>query len=262
MEPLLSNASAEPSAPCRIALVGDYDPAVAAHRAIPRALIAAAELGRAALGFEWVGSDAVGEAERTLARFDGLWCVPGGPYRSLAGVLAAVGFARRHQRPFLGSCAGFQHAVLEHARTDLGWADAEHAETAPGAERPVIAPLACGLVEAERTVRFAPGSHLARAYGRETSVETYRCRYGVVPALREALFGGALRAVGFVADGDDAGGLPAVHAVERSDHPFFVATLFQSERAALQGQPVPLAEAFVRACLARRARHQPKMETT
>jgi len=254
-EPALS----EPTASCRIALVGDYDPAVAAHRAIPRALIAAAECGRAALGFEWVDSDAVGDAERTLARFDGLWCVPGSPYRSLAGVLAAIGFARRHQRPFLGSCGGFQHAVLEHARTDLGWADAEHAETAPEARRPVIAPLDCGLVETERTVRFAPGSLIARAYGRESSVETYRCRYGVVPALREALFGGHLRAVGFVA-GEDDGSLPAVHAVERSDHPFFVATLFQSERAALQGQPVPLAEAFVRACLARRTRHEPALE--
>jgi len=248
----------DPTASCRIALVGDYDPAVAAHRAIPRALIAAAECGRAALGFEWVDSDAVGDAERTLARFDGLWCVPGSPYRSLAGVLAAIGFARRHQRPFLGSCGGFQHAVLQHARSDLGWADAEHAETAPEARRPVIAPLACGLVETERTVQFAPGSLIARVYGRESSVETYRCRYGVVPALRAALFGGALRAVGFAAE--EGGGPPAVHAVERSDHPFFIATLFQSERAALQGQPVPLAEAFVRACLARRTRREPMLE--
>jgi CTP synthase (UTP-ammonia lyase) len=88
---------------------------------------------------------------------------------------------------------------------------------------------------------------IAKAYGREGSVETYRCRYGVVPALADQLFGGALRAVGFVQSDD--GDLPAVHAIERTDHPFFVATLFQSERAALQGQPVPLAAAFVRACV-------------
>ena len=31
-------------------------------------------------------------------------------------------------------------------------------------------------------------------------------------------------------------------------HPFFVGTLFQPERRALRGEPVPLAEAFVRAC--------------
>jgi CTP synthase (UTP-ammonia lyase) len=63
----------------------------------------------------------------------------------------------------------------------------------------------------------------------------------------------ALVAVGFVAGDGDPDDLPAVHAVERSDHPFFIATLFQSERAALEGRPVPLAEAFVQASLARRA---------
>ena len=251
-EPVLTSPSAPNRA--RIALVGDWDPDIAAHRAIPRALVAAAEAERVALGFEWVASDSLGaDAERALERFDGLWCVPGSPYRSLEGVLAAIGFARRHGRPFLGSCGGFQHAVLEHARTDLGWSDAEHAETAPQAARPVIAPLACGLVEAERRVLFASGSLIARAYGREASVETYRCRYGVVPELAAELFGGALRAVGFVETDD--GSLPAVHAIERTDHPFFVATLFQSERLALQGQPVPLASAFVRACARSRLEH-------
>ena len=37
-------------------------------------------------------------------------------------------------------------------------------------------------------------------------------------------------------------------AVELDDHPFFVATLFQPERAALLGKPVPLVNAFVAAC--------------
>jgi CTP synthase (UTP-ammonia lyase) len=43
-----------------------------------------------------------------------------------------------------------------------------------------------------------------------------------------------------------------VRAVEREDHPFFLATLFQPERAALRERMPPLAAAFVRACAARR----------
>lgn len=39
---------------------------------------------------------------------------------------------------------------------------------------------------------------------------------------------------------DDAGD---VRAFELDEHPFFVATLFQPERAALKGQAVPLVEA-------------------
>jgi len=39
-----------------------------------------------------------------------------------------------------------------------------------------------------------------------------------------------------------------VRAVEFDGHPFFVATLFQPERAALQGQVPPLVRAFVQVC--------------
>jgi len=231
-----------------IALVGDFDPAILAHRAIPLALLSAAQAAGLGLGFAWVASDAVGDPGCSLVSFDGIWCVPGSPYRSMEGVLAAIGFARREQRPFMGTCGGFQHAVLEHARSDLGWADAAHAETSPDAAAPVIGLLACGLVEATRRIRLAADSHLARAYGAAHAMESYRCRYGVVPERREALFGGAMRAVGFEdsQDGEPFDGL--VHALERSDHPFFVATLFQPERAALRGDRVPLAEAFVNAC--------------
>jgi CTP synthase (UTP-ammonia lyase) len=41
-----------------------------------------------------------------------------------------------------------------------------------------------------------------------------------------------------------------LRAVELEGHPFFVATLFQPERAALRGQQAPLVTAFLRACTA------------
>jgi CTP synthase (UTP-ammonia lyase) len=147
--------------------------------------------------------------------------------------------------PFLGTCGGFQHAVLEHARQVLGWHDAEHAETAPDSTRAVIALLECALVEASETVRLVPGSRVARAYGAEQAHEGYHCRYGLNPRFREALLQGPLRATAFDAQGE-------VRAIERTDHPFFVATLFQPERAALQGRVPPLVRAFVQACAAPR----------
>jgi CTP synthase (UTP-ammonia lyase) len=45
---------------------------------------------------------------------------------------------------------------------------------------------------------------------------------------------------------DDATG--DVRAVELDDHPFFIATLFQPERAALTGKISPVVRAFVQAC--------------
>ena len=38
-----------------------------------------------------------------------------------------------------------------------------------------------------------------------------------------------------------------IRAVELSNHPFFVATLFQHERNALAGRPVPLVQAMLKA---------------
>jgi CTP synthase (UTP-ammonia lyase) len=177
------------SSAIQIGLVGDYDSAVPAHQAIPQALALAAELLAAPVAHEWVPTTEIDHASR-VAGYDGLWCVPASPYRNMDGVLCAIRFARENNRPFLGTCGGFQHAVIEYARNVLGWADADHAETAPEAARPVITPLACALVEKEDLIRFRNGSRLAGAYGCSEAREGYRCSYGLNPTFRDALVTG------------------------------------------------------------------------
>jgi CTP synthase (UTP-ammonia lyase) len=188
-----------------------------------------------------VPSDEVTGVER-VSGFDGLWCVPGSPYNSMDGALRAIQSARASGRPFLGSCGGFQHAVIEYARNVLGWQDAEHAETSPDAQRAVIAPLQCALVEVQGRVRFVPGSRIAAAYGVAEADEGYHCSYGLNPRFQARLLDGPLRATAHDESGD-------VRAVELDGHPFYVATLFQSERAALRDAVPPLVVAFVRACM-------------
>ena len=223
----------------QIALVGDYDPGATAHQAIPPALaLAANALGRP-IEPRWVPTETITDAS-SLTAFDGVWCVPASPYRSMAGALTAIRFAREASRPFLGTCGGFQHAVLEYARTVLGWADAEHGETAPAGGRLVIAPLACALVEVTNTIRLAPGSRVARAYGAVEVSEGYHCRFGLNPDFAAALTAGPLHAVAW----DDSG---EVRGIELEEHPFFMATLFQPERAALGATLPPIVAAFVRA---------------
>ncbi|WP_024301487.1 CTP synthase [Pseudogulbenkiania sp. MAI-1] len=223
----------------RIALVGDFDATVPAHQAIPPALQLAAQALGTEVEARWLGTDGI-HGPDDLHGFDGIWCVPASPYRSMDGALLAIRHARENSVPFLGTCGGFQHAVIEYARHVLGWHDAEHAETAPGAERAVIAPLACALVETQAEVRFVPGTRLASAYDTPSPIEGYRCRFGLNPRFAEELTRGPLH----VAARDDDG---EVRAVELDGHPFFVATLFQPERAALQGRCPPLAKAFVQA---------------
>ncbi|WP_223455769.1 MULTISPECIES: CTP synthase [unclassified Pseudomonas] len=229
--------------PIRIVLIGDYDPQVTAHQAIPVALEKAAEHSGLNVQWQWLATDEI-HAETPLHTFDGVWCVPATPYRNMDGALLAIRFAREQRRPFLGTCGGFQHAVLEYARNVLGWSDAEHGETNPDAARALLTPLSCALVEAVDTIDLLEGSLLAQAYESAEIREGYRCRYGVNPQFEGELLKHDLHAVGH----DSEQGL---RAVELSGHPFFVATLFQPERAALKGVLPPLVGAFVEACAGR-----------
>ncbi|WP_308368206.1 MULTISPECIES: CTP synthase [unclassified Microbulbifer] len=224
-----------------IGLVGDFDPSVPAHQAIPPSI----ELAASALGtgveYEWVPTPEIRSAGR-LAGYSGIWCVPATPYQDMDGALLAIRWARESQVAFLGTCGGFQHAILEYARNVLGWEDADHAESNPEAKRAVVSPLACALVETTGMVRLDPDTLIYRAYGVSEISEGYRCRYGLNPEFRQALLGGPMRGCAF--DMTDE-----IRAVELNRHPFFVATLFQPERRALQGQLSPLVRAFVHACV-------------
>lgn len=224
----------------RIALIGDYDPQITAHQAIPVALGMVAEQLNLDVQFEWMATDHL-NTDAPLAAFDGVWCVPGSPYRDMDGALRAIRFAREQRRPFLGTCGGFQHAVLEFARNVLGWKDAEHGETHPDAARALLTPLTCSLVEAVDSIHLVEGSLIAKAYESAEIIEGYRCRYGVNPQFESELLTQQLHAVGHDSAGD-------LRAVELQGHPFFVATLFQPERAALKGTPPPLVRALIEAC--------------
>ena len=99
----------------------------------------------------------------------------------------------------------------------------------------VISPLSCPLVNVGGSVQLLAGTRIATAYGTDEATEVYFCRYGVNPDFRASLIAGPLRE----AARDDTGDL---RAVELDDHPFFVATLFQPERAAAARQAGPARE--------------------
>ncbi|WP_315314819.1 CTP synthase [Pantoea vagans] len=230
------------SSPLRLSLAGDYRADAVAHQAIPLAIERAARWLNITVEAEWIASEKLAESD--LRRSDAVWVVPGSPYHNDDAVFDTIRWARESGKPFLGSCGGFQYAVIEYARNVLGWHDASHAETDSGG-RMVIAPLSCSLVEQRGLVRFETDSRIARAYGTLESDEGYHCNFGVNPDFSAALGDNTLRITAW----DDAGD---VRGVELPDHPFFVATLFQSERAALQEKESPLVIAWMQAALAQR----------
>ena len=221
----------------RVALVGDFNEQQKSHLAISKALSAVPE---GAVSSDWIPTDSIGKGE-PLGEYDGIWCVPGMPYRNADGVLAAIRYARTSRTPFLGTSAGFQYALIEFARNVLGFADADHQKSKPRTSMPLISPLGCALAGMKGHVHFTNGSLIRKAYHNAESVEHYHCSFGLNSRYRRLIEGSQL----CVAAVDDQ---QEIRAVELDGHPFFVATLFQPEMGTL---PNPLVSAFAVAC----ARH-------
>lgn len=204
----------------------------------------------------WVATDSP-DAQHT-ADADGLWIVPGSPYRNDDAVDAAITRARTAGQPFLGTCGGFQYTVIEFARNVAGIRDAAHAELAPTADARVIDRLSCSLVAQERTVTAVPGTRLHALCGGAPFAGFHWCNFGLAPAYVSRLAACGLQVA---ATADDAG----VEAVELVDHPFFLATLFQPQirafakapagRSASEGRTIhPVIEGFINAVMASRSK--------
>lgn len=222
----------------RLALVGNRNDHIPAH---PRLTALAPRLP---VRVEWVESQHV-TSPVDLDGFDGIWVVPGSPYASKYGVLTAIRLARQAGIPYLGTCGGFQHALIEYARNVLGIADADDVQYDPDTPSPMIVPLACSLKGQRALLYLGDGTRLSATYsGAEQATETYHCQYGLNPDFVERL-----EDTDLVISGWD--GASAPRAIELPEHPFFIGTLFQPELSSTPDAIHPIIEAFAAAVTAR-----------
>jgi CTP synthase (UTP-ammonia lyase) len=239
----------------RVALVGDRSANVRAHARIPGIIDALLAREAIALDAYWIGTQDAENCDFT--GFDAIWVAPGSPYASTLGALAAVRAAREQGIPLLGTCGGFQHAMLEFARNVCGLSAVQHAEVNPDADELLITPLACSLAGHEDAVMVLPGTLAASILGPGRRTERYHCQFGLNDKYLQPLTDGGLRFSGF----DDTG---QVRMAELPGHPFFLATLFQPELAGDGSQPHPIIRALAAAAVehARSAAGHPMRQAT
>lgn len=227
----------------RIGIFGEFNPKNPLHPATNEAITHRFARHGVKATIEWLPTNKTFD----LRRFDGFWCSPGGPYQSLQGALEMIRWARVERKPFIGTCAGFQHAALEFARNVLGIKDAMHAEYDPDASNAFIRPLVCSLVGKKLAIRLKPGSRAATFYGTTEVVESYYCNFGLNPEYRKPLESAGLVISGWD-DTEDSRAvdptLPEARVVELPEHPFFLATLFVPQAASTLERPHPLIAAF------------------
>ena len=225
----------------RIALIGERDPAKTAHLGIEASLALYHQETDSLIEYEWVDTVTITaeSAPGIFQEMTGIWCTPGSPYANTGGALRAIQLARTGPKAFLGTCGGFQHALMEFAENVLGH-PAVHEELTPGAKDPLIAKLSCSLAGAKGRVMATRPGRFAEISGATETIEEFNCNYGINEGLAGIFQGSDLA---FVAH-DETG---QVRAFRLDHHPFFVGTLFQPERKALTGALHPVVRAFLAA---------------
>jgi CTP synthase (UTP-ammonia lyase) len=219
----------------RLLALGDRNPEFLTHREIDSTL----KLLPPDVECRWVATD--DPRARAPASYDGVWLLPGTPYRDDEAAYAAIGHCLDTGTPFLGTCGGFQYAAVALARTRLGLAEAGHAESDPHAGQHVIVALRCALYGERRTVTPVPGTRLASICGEAPFEGFHYCGYGLDEDFASKLAGAG---VVISAHAADAG----PEALELPEHPFFLATAFQPQVGSSQsGELHPVFYAWLRA---------------
>ena len=222
-----------------LVLIGERNIARRGHQGIEKSLELYQRTTGEKIQCTWIRTDSISSTNlsKLFSGATGAWCVPGSPYASTAGALHAIRYARENQLAFLGTCGGFQHALMEYCTNVLN-RSAGHQEMEANAQDPLIVKLSCPLIEAQATVHATAGSAYEKIIKSESSVEEFHCSYGVAPTF-EPLF--AESEIEFIAR-DEAN---QVRVFRHKHRAFFVGSLFQPERRALHGTLHPLVHSFL-----------------
>jgi len=250
-----SDVLANPSAGLvRIGMVGKYVDLTESYKSLNEALVHAGVANNARVEIHYIDS---GEIEDVgippeFSDMDGV-IVPGGfGKRGSEGKIAAIGYVRENQIPFLGICLGMQMAVVEFARSKLGLTNAASSEFVPDCSEPVI-----HLMETQKVVKalgasmrlgayeciLLEGSRAHDIYSAAKVWERHRHRWEFNNSYRSRLEAAGLVASGLSPDGE------LVEIVELRDHPWFVGVQFHPEFRSRPLEPHPLFSSFIAAAL-------------
>lgn len=241
-----------------IGLVGKYVELQDSYKSILEAFIHAGAANETKVNIVSVHSEYIDRknvAEK-LSDFDGVLVAPGFGERGIEGKIETVRFVREHNIPFFGICLGMQMAVIEYARTVLGFEDANSTEMNSQTSHPVI-----DLMEEQKTITDKGGtmrlgswkcnlekdSLAHQIYGKDQIEERHRHRFEFNGQFKEQLEKAGLKASGI---NPDTG---LVEIIEIENHPFFIGVQYHPEYKSTVANPHPIFVGFVKAAVQHKA---------
>ena len=226
----------------KIAIVGDFNPDYESHTKLNDSIEHVKNRFNLKLDYEWIDTiKAEKEADGLLCQYSGIWSAPGSPFKSLDGALKAIHYARINNVPHLGTCAGFQHSIVEFARNVLNIKDAQHQEYDNDSDVLFISKLDCSLAGKRLEVKLKENSMAYACYGKNNTTENYYCNFGINPKFKAQLNHPILSISGTDQDGE-------IRIIEYPENRFFVATLFVPQTNSSASSPHPIIERFIKEC--------------
>jgi CTP synthase (UTP-ammonia lyase) len=156
----------------------------------------------------------------------------------MKGAINAIRFAREKDYPFIGTCGGFQHAVIEYAQNQLEINGAKHAEYSPDTSNLFITALSCSLVGETRKIFIKKNSKTFKYYDKTEVEERYNCSFGLNPDYQKLIDEHGFKVVGTDEKGE-------ARILELPQNKFFIATLFQPQLSSSPTNPHKLILAYL-----------------
>jgi CTP synthase len=244
-----------PKTKVTIGLIGKYIELQDAYKSILESFVHAGAMNECKVKIIDVHSETITEdnvAEK-LSKLDGLLVAPGFGNRGVEGKISAVKYARENNLPFFGICLGMQMAVIEYARSILGWADAHSTEMVKETRHPVI-----DLMDEQKDVTAKGGTMRLGAYPCTIKEGTLaHTIYGTTEISERHRHRWEFNNK-FIKDFEKAGMVPSgknpatglVEIVELPNHPFFIGVQYHPELKSTVENPQPIFVHFVKAAKA------------
>ncbi len=243
----------------RIGIVGKYIKLHDAYLSVAEAIKHGGFENNVTPEIEWIEAedlrDDKGELteeslEKVLGGIDGI-LVPGGfGDRGIEEMIAAAGYARRHDIPYLGICLGMQISVMEFMRNACGIKDAGSGEFDPDCPHKVIdlmpdqhgdIPLGGTMRLGAYPCRIKEGTLLEKIYGKNDISERHRHRYEFNNDYREKAESCGMEICGTSPDGR------LVEQVAVPANRFHVGVQYHPELKSRPNHAHPLFREFVKA---------------
>ena len=255
-------AELHPSKTVRIAFVGKYLDLQDAYKSLTEAIKHAGIQTDTRVEVSYIDAEEVERSGTGCLTGVSAILVPGGfGRRGFEGKIAAAGYAREKNVPYLGICYGLHAAVIDFARNRCHLDGAHSTEIEEKSAHPVIAlvtewtgkdgqleqraagsDLGGSMRLGEQACLLNQGSLAQRVYGKSVVHERHRHRYEVNDRYVQQIVDEGMAVAGRSEDG-------LVEMVELPEHRWFLACQFHPEFTSSPREGHPLFKGFIEAAL-------------